>query len=139
MVWTRALGPGIQEGTPLVYNGVMYFPNPMDLVKPSDAKSGDMKWQYRRRLPEELGKFFPVPAINRNLDIYGDMIIDAATTTERFRRTSYGTLEIEVTVNDPKVYTRPWTVAFTQRLVPDEELIEFICLENETSTALFDK
>ncbi len=73
------------------------------------------------------------------LDVNGSPLTDAATTTERFRRTSYGTLEIEVTVNDPKVYTRPWTVAFTQRLVPDEELIEFICLENETSTALFDK
>ncbi len=73
------------------------------------------------------------------LDVNGSPLTDAATTTERFRRTSYGTLEIEVTVNDPKAYTRPWTVAFTQRLVPDEELIEFICLENETSTALFDK
>jgi len=52
---------------------------------------------------------------------------------------NFGTLEIEVTVNDPKAYTRPWTVSFTQRLLPDEELIEFICGENETSTKLFDK
>ena len=78
MVWTRALGPGIQEGTPLVYNGVMYFPNPMDLVEAFDARSGDLKWQYRRRLPEDLGKFFPVPAINRNLAIYGNLIIDTS-------------------------------------------------------------
>jgi hypothetical protein len=44
-----------------------------------------------------------------------------------------------VTVNDPKAYTRPWSVNLTQRLLHDEELIEFICAENETSTKLFDK
>ena len=37
MVWTRALGPGVQEGTPLVHDGVMYFPNPSDLVQAFDA------------------------------------------------------------------------------------------------------
>ena len=69
MVWTRALGPGIQEGTPLVYRGVMYFPNPLDYVQALDAATGDLKWEYRRMLPEDLAKFFPVPAINRNLAI----------------------------------------------------------------------
>jgi PQQ-dependent dehydrogenase (methanol/ethanol family) len=78
MVWTRTLGPGIQEGTPLVYRGVMYFPNPSDVIEAFDAATGDMKWQYRRRLPEDLGKFFPVPAINRNLAIYGNLIIDTS-------------------------------------------------------------
>src|SRR5687768_7452575 len=71
MVWTRGLGAGIQEGTPLVYRGVMYFPNPLDVVEAIDAATGDLKWQYRRKLPEDLQKFFPVPAINRNLAIYG--------------------------------------------------------------------
>src|SRR6188474_950819 len=78
MVWTRALGPGLQEGTPLVHDGVMYFPNPLDLVEAFDAKTGDLKWQYRRKLPEDLAKFFPVPAINRNLAIYGNLIIDTS-------------------------------------------------------------
>jgi len=78
MVWTRALGPGLQEGTPLVHDGVMYFPNPLDVVEAFDAKTGDLKWQYRRKLPEDLGKFFPVPAINRNLAIYGNLIIDTS-------------------------------------------------------------
>ena len=55
MVWTRALGPGIQEGTPLVYDGVMYFPNPSDLVQAFDAATGDLKWEYRRSLPADLG------------------------------------------------------------------------------------
>jgi alcohol dehydrogenase (cytochrome c) len=78
MVWTRALGPGIQEGTPLVYDGVMYFPNPSDLVQALDAVTGDLQWEYRRSLPADLGEYFPVPSINRNLAIYGDTLIDTS-------------------------------------------------------------
>jgi len=79
MVWTRALGPGIQEGTPLVYRGVMYFPNPSDLVQAINAASGDLLWEYRRSLPADLGEYFPVPSINRNLAIFGDSIIDTSS------------------------------------------------------------
>ena len=78
MVWTRALGPGVQEGTPLVYAGVMYFPNPSDFVQAFDAATGDLIWEYRRSLPGDLGDYFPVPSINRNLAIYGDTIIDTS-------------------------------------------------------------
>jgi len=78
MVWSRALGPGIQEGTPLVYDGVMYFPNPSDYIQAINARTGDVIWEYRRTLPEDLGKFFPVPAINRNIAIYGNLIIDTS-------------------------------------------------------------
>ena len=56
---------------------------------------------------------------------------DAAKVTERFRRPTYGTLEIDVTIDDPKAYTKPWTVRVNQRIVLDGELIEFICLENQ--------
>jgi PQQ-dependent dehydrogenase (methanol/ethanol family) len=76
LAWSRALGPGVQEGTPLVYNGVMYFPNPLDLIQALDARTGDLQWEYRRQLPEDLNKFIPFPAINRNLAIYGNTIID---------------------------------------------------------------
>ena len=65
------------------------------------------------------------------LDIVGSPLTDAAKLTERFRRVSYGRLEIDITVEDPKVYTRPWTVRVNQRIMPDQELIEFICLENQ--------
>jgi alcohol dehydrogenase (cytochrome c) len=78
MVWTRALGPGVQEGTPLVYAGVLYFPNPSDLVQAIDAATGDLIWEYRRSLPADLGDYFPVSSINRNLAIYGDTIIDTS-------------------------------------------------------------
>jgi len=78
VVWTRALGPGMQEGTPLVYDGIMYFPNPSDLVQAFAAATGDLIWEYRRSLPADLGEYFPVPSINRNLAIYGTSIIDTS-------------------------------------------------------------
>jgi len=65
------------------------------------------------------------------LDINGSPLTDAAKMTERFRRVNYGHLEIEITVDDPKAYTKPWTVTVRQFLEPDQELIEFICAENE--------
>ena len=68
------------------------------------------------------------------LDINGSPQTDAAKITERFRRPNYGTLEIEVTVDDPKAYTKPWTVNLTQRIMVDAEMLEFICLENEKSS-----
>jgi hypothetical protein len=71
------------------------------------------------------------------LDVNGSPLTDAATMTERFTRVSYGTLDIEVTVDDPKAYTRPWTVTIRNEVMLDTELIEFICLENEQSTKHF--
>ena len=65
------------------------------------------------------------------LDVQGSPFTEAAKVTERFRRVNYGNLEIGVTVDDPKAYTKPWTVTIKQRLMPDTELIEFICAENE--------
>ena len=67
------------------------------------------------------------------LDINGSPQTDAAKITERFRRVNFGTLDIQVTIDDPKAYTKPFTVSVTQRLAPDGELIEFICNENDDS------
>jgi hypothetical protein len=63
------------------------------------------------------------------LDMAGSPMTDAATLTERIRRPNYGTLEIAFTVNDPKAYTRPWTVQLTQSIIVDTDLIEEFCLE----------
>jgi hypothetical protein len=72
------------------------------------------------------------------LDVNGAPLTDAAKMTERIRRVDYGNLEIEVSIDDPKAYTRPWTaVKMRQRLLPDDELIEFVCQENEKSTKRF--
>jgi hypothetical protein len=73
------------------------------------------------------------------LDINGSPLTDQAKTIERFRRPNYGTLEIELRVEDPKAYTKPWTVSLTQRLMVDTEMIEFICNENEKSSQHFVK
>jgi len=67
------------------------------------------------------------------LDLKGDPLTEAARLTERFRRPNYGRLEIEFTVDDPKAYTKPWTVTFKQAIMPDTELLDEICLENEKS------
>lgn len=65
------------------------------------------------------------------LDIIGNPLTDAAKVIERFRRPNYGTLEIDVTIDDAKAYTKPWTVRVNQRILLDGELMEFICLENQ--------
>jgi hypothetical protein len=68
-------------------------------------------------------------------DIDGSPQTDAVKYTERYRRLNYGTMKIDVTIDDPKAYTAPFTVRVNQKLMVDErvdaELIEFICAENE--------
>ena len=64
-------------------------------------------------------------------DTRGNPLTDAATITERIRRPNFGTLMVEVTVDDPKAYTAPWTVTITQGLKADTDLLEYICMENE--------
>jgi hypothetical protein len=65
------------------------------------------------------------------LDVRGSPYSEQAKFTERFRRPSFGRLEIDVTVDDPKSYTKPFTVRINQQILPDTELIEFICNENQ--------
>ncbi|HLG54388.1 MAG TPA: hypothetical protein VI485_03595 [Vicinamibacterales bacterium] len=65
------------------------------------------------------------------LDVNGSPYSQQATFTERFRRPAFGHLQIDTTLEDPKAYTKPWTVRIDQRYLPDEEPIEFICNENQ--------
>ncbi len=65
------------------------------------------------------------------LDRSGSPMTDAAKLTERFRRLNYGNLEIEITVDDPKAYTAPWTVTLRQYIVLNTDLLEYYCQENE--------
>lgn len=76
LVWARPLSEGIQEGTPLVHEGVMYMPNPLDVVQAIRADTGDVIWQYRRNLPDDLK--VPFPSINRNIAVYDNLIIDTS-------------------------------------------------------------
>ena len=68
-------------------------------------------------------------------DFGGSPLTDAAKITERFRRPTYGRLEVEVTVDDPKAYTRPWTIQLNQHIALDTDLLEYACLENEKDVA----
>ena len=76
LVWTRPLETGVQEGTPLVYDGVLYFPHPFDVTQAIDAVTGDLIWEYRRPMPGDVGDYVLFPQINRNLAIYGNYILD---------------------------------------------------------------
>jgi hypothetical protein len=65
------------------------------------------------------------------MDVNGSPYTRQAKFTERFRRPTLGHLQIDLTLEDPKAYTKPWTVRVDQRLLPDQELIEFVCNENQ--------
>ncbi|HEY7338670.1 MAG TPA: hypothetical protein VH639_27525 [Bryobacteraceae bacterium] len=67
------------------------------------------------------------------LDVNGSPLTNDGRMIERYRRPNYGTLQIDVTIDDAKVYTKPFTVRVNQRIMPDAELIEFICNENDRS------
>jgi hypothetical protein len=64
------------------------------------------------------------------LDDGGHPHSDALHVIERFRRIDFGHMELGITINDAKMYTKPWTVTVPYNLVPDTELIEYVC-ENE--------
>ena len=80
MVWSRALADGrLQEGTPLAYDGVLYMPNPKDVIQAIDAASGDLIWEYRRELPDDVMQYVGILyEANRNLAIYRNLIIDTS-------------------------------------------------------------
>ncbi len=80
MVWSRALTAGNQQGTPLVYGGVMYMPNPRDVIQAIDAVTGDLLWEYRRPRPDDLEEFVAasLAEANRNIAIYGNLIISTS-------------------------------------------------------------
>ena len=64
------------------------------------------------------------------IDWHGSVITTAATVQERISRPSFGRLDIGVTVDDPKAYTKPWTITLHERIALNTELIDEVCLEN---------
>ena len=77
MVWSRGMGPGSQQATPLAYRGVLYVPNPRDVIQAIDAATGDILWEYRRDLPDDTATR-GLATTNRNLAIYENRIIDTS-------------------------------------------------------------
>lgn len=70
------------------------------------------------------------------LDFNGSPSTEQLEVTERFTRVSYGKLEIDITIDDPGAYTEPFTIRVEQRIMPGDNLIEWVC-ENEQSTQYF--
>ena len=64
------------------------------------------------------------------LDTSGNFFGEAARVTERIRRPNFGSLDIDVTVDDSKVFTKPWTVSLHMRPLVDTEMIDFYCQDN---------
>ena len=86
LVWTRALGTGRQQGTPLVHDGVMYMPNPSDVIQALDAATGDLIWEHRREVPDDVADYMiaSLVEINRNIAIHGNLIIDTSVDDHVF-------------------------------------------------------
>ena len=99
MVWTRGLGQGNMEATPLVYDGVMYLPNPGDLIQAIDAVTGDLIWEYQRKLAEGARR-----STKRNIAIYGNSIISTSSHNHVFALdTQTGALQWETQILDPSL------------------------------------
>ena len=71
------------------------------------------------------------------LDRLGHPHSDAMRLTERFRRRDAGHLEVDVTITDPKAYRTPITYKRQATAIPDEDLLEYFCTENEKSVQRF--
>ena len=67
------------------------------------------------------------------IDWNGSVITQAAKVREQIRRPDFGHMEVQITVDDPKAYTKPWTVTLKQKIVVDTDLIDEMCMENEQS------
>jgi len=61
----------------------------------------------------------------------GHPATEALHVTERFHRRDFGHLDMQVTIDDPKVYSKPWTNTEPMHLLADTEILEFVCNENE--------
>ena len=106
MVWSRALTDGYQSGTPLAYDGVMYMPNPNDVIQAIDADTGDLIWEHRRVVPDDINEyvFGGLATNNRNIAIYDGLIIDTSVDDHVFALSATtGQMVWETQVLDYKV------------------------------------
>ena len=98
---------------------------PTEFVNPSWMGYSVGKWD---------GDDFVVETAGMNeqfwMDTNGHPHTDQLRVTERFKRKDFGHMEVEVTIDDPKAYTKPWMATIKQHLLPDTELLEFVCEKN---------
>ena len=73
------------------------------------------------------------------LDAFGHPRSESMHITERYRRLDFGHMDLEITFNDPQYYTRPFTLKLGFVLIPDSDLLEYVCVENEKDHARLGK
>lgn len=78
LVWSHDMHAGTQENIPLVYQGVMYVANPHAIVQAVDASNGQLLWEYKRKLPDDLDQYIRGIGRARTLAIYGSSIYYAS-------------------------------------------------------------
>ena len=79
LAWARAMERGTGESTPLAYDGMLYVPNTGDVIQAIDGATGDLQWEYRRDLPEDVYEYVGGNARNsRNIAIYDRYIINTS-------------------------------------------------------------
>jgi len=84
------------------------------------------KWQGDTLVVESAGFNGKTP-----LDTLGHPRSESARMIERYRRLDFGHMDVDLTINDPKYYTRPFTVKLPFHLIPDSDVLEAVCAENE--------
>ena len=88
------------------------------------------KWDGDSLVVETVGLIDQGP-----LDVFGHPHSEAMRVTERFRRRDFGHTDVQVTIDDPKTYTKPFTYKIALRLLPDTDLLESFCNEDEKDMA----
>jgi hypothetical protein len=71
------------------------------------------------------------------LDIRGSPVTESARVTERLRRVNFGVMQVEIAVDDPKAYTKPWSVTIEMAYQADTAMLEEICMDNEQDVKLY--
>ncbi len=103
--------------------------------RPLPPQGGPQPWWYGYTVGRWDGDTLVTQTNNLRddgwLDVRGSPLTDQAVITERYRRPSFGRLEIDVTFDDPKAYTKPFTVRVNQQIQVDSDMIEFVCNENQ--------
>jgi hypothetical protein len=103
--------------------------DPKDLV-PSWMGSSVGRWQGETLVVETTG--FKETAW---LDGFGHPRSETMHITERYRRRDFGHMDVELTFDDPTYYTRPFGFLTTLTLIPDSDVLEYVCTENERDSA----
>jgi hypothetical protein len=71
------------------------------------------------------------------LDIRGSPVTESAKVTEKLKRLNFGVMEIEITVDDPKAYTKPWTISFEMAYQADTAMLEEYCMDDEQDVEMY--